>query len=385
MFQVFNRFQKKTDRILQIGFVTQDTEIGSQLREFVSKRDAVDLRLISSSTVGPGYQPKGLSVFVYDLDASSEASMKEFDRFMTQRPMEIPVIVLSPAVDDDLVRWFLRLRVADWIKTPLSPGELIAACGRVISLAKMNRQEVKCLTFVGARGGVGATTVALHAALTLAAKSAPALNTCLVDLDLVEGACADYLDVKANWQLDELVSDPARLDSHMLETMTTPHGSGVSVLSTQRKFGERYVFSEEVITRTLDLASQKYQNLVIDLPRHAESWTDGVLLGSSEVFVVTDFSVPGLKSARRQVNDILEHFGGEIKPRAIVNKYSRSLFGSGLSSNEARELLGDNLAGYVASDDKLVREAIDRGIPTTEIKSRNSVITDVGKIIGAST
>ena len=383
MFQLFGRTTRKSSRMLQIGFVTQDLGIGAQLKEFIADRDNVDLRLIESASVTSLTPPVGLSVFVYDLDASSDEHMREFERFMTQRPAEIPVIVLSPAVDDELVRWFLRLRVSDWIKTPLSPGELISACGRVISQSGINRQDVKCLTFIGARGGVGTSTLAVHAGLILAAKAAPAVTTCIVDLDLIEGACSEYLDLKANWQLDELLNDPSRLDSHMLDIMTATHKDGVAVLSAHRAHGERFTFNEEVITRTLDLASHKYQNLVIDLPRHSESWTEGVMLGSSQVYVVTDFSVPGLKSARRMINDIAEQYGGEVKPKAIVNKYNRSLFGSGLTTSEVKALLNEYLAGYVSANDNLVREAIDRGVPTTTIKARNGLVTELGKILGA--
>lgn len=383
MLQIFGRATKNAKRILQIGFVTQDTVIGAQLKKFVAERDGLDLRLIESASVTAASKHSGISVFVYDLDASSESSMKEFDRFMMQRPHEVPVIVLSPAVDDVMVRWFLRLKVSDWIKTPLSPGELIAACGRVISQAGAGKQEIKCLTFMGARGGVGATTVALHAAFILASKAAPAITTCVVDLDLVSGSCADYLDLKTNWQIDELVADPSRLDSHMFNIMTAPHANGIAVLSAHRKSCERFTFSDEVITRTLDLASQKYQSLVIDLPRHAESWSEGVIAGSSQVYVVTDFSVPGLKSARRLIDDISLQSGGEVKPRAIVNKYTKSLFGSGLSSSEVKELLRDDLAGYVNANEKLVSEAINRGVPTTTIKSRNSIMTDLRRILGA--
>jgi pilus assembly protein CpaE len=156
----------------------------------------------------------------------------------------------------------------------------------------------------------------------------------------------------------------------------------VSVLSAQRRYCEAHTFSDEVVTRALDLAAQKYQNLVVDLPRHAESWTDGVLLGSTSVYLVTEFSVPGLKAARRMASDIVARYGGEIKPRVIVNKYSRSLFGTSLSTNEAKDLLRDLLAGYVSAEPKLMREAIDRGIPTTDIKSRNSIVQDVARILG---
>ena len=379
--QVFSRSVLKAKRILQIGFVTQDPDIGSQLKDFVSKRDGVDLMLIESSSVTATSPPRGVGVFVYDLDASSESSMKEFDRFMAQRPAEIPVIVLSPAVDDDLVRWFLRLRVSDWIKTPLSPGELITACGRAVSQASVKKQELKCLAFMGARGGVGATTIAIHAAMILSTRTVPATPACLVDLDLISGSCADYLDLAPGWQIDELIADPARLDSHMLDVMMTPHAAGISVLSAQRKFCQPQTFGEEAIIRTLDLASQKFPSLVIDLPRHAEAWTDNVLLGASDVFVVTEFTIPGLKAAKRLTADIVARFGGEVIPRVIVNKYSRGMFGTSISGHEVKELLRDSLAGYVGEDAKLVREAIDRGIPTTAIKKKNAVIADLAKIL----
>jgi pilus assembly protein CpaE len=382
MLQIFNRSTRKAKRILTIGCVTQDPDMGTEFKSFVAERDGVDLTVIKSSAVTAASPPPHVSVFVYDLDVSTDNSVREFDRFMQCRPQNIPVIVLSPAVDDELVRWFLRLKVSDWIKTPLTPGELIAACGRVISHASEAQAETRCLTFTGARGGVGATTVALHAALALAAEAAPAITTCLVDLDLISGSCADYLDLKANWQIDELVADPTRIDQHMLDTMAVNHAGGIAVLSTHRTFADRLDFSEEVITRTLDFAAQKYETLVVDLPRHAETWSEGVLQGSSQIYVVTDLSIPGLKSARRMIDEISTRSGGDVRPRAIVNKYNKPLFSAGLSTNEVKKVLGADLAGYVNANDSLVREAIDRGVPTTAIKSRNSVIADVRKILG---
>jgi pilus assembly protein CpaE len=382
MLQIFGRSTRKAKRILTIGCVTPDPQMGAQFKAFVAERDGVDLTLITSSAVTASSPRPQVSVFVYDLDVTAEASIREFDRFMECRPKDIPVIVLSPAVGEELVRWFLRLKVSDWIKTPLTPGELIAACGRVISHAEDSAVETRCLTFMGARGGVGATTVALHAALGLAAKAAPAVTACVVDLDLISGSCADYLDLKSNWQIDELASDPARLDQHMLDTMVATHAGGIAVLSTRRPFADRLNFSEEVVTRSMDLAAQKYETLVVDLPRHAESWSQGVLQGSSQVYVVTDLTIPGLKSARRMIDEISTRFGGDVKVRAIVNKYHKSLFSAGLSSSEVKKVLGSDVAGYVNANDSLVREAIDRGVPTTAIKSRNSIMTDVRNIIG---
>lgn len=383
MLQIFSRSVRSANPIMGIGFVTQNQDVGRQLKEYVAQREGVDLTLIASSKVGPGFDPRGISIFVYDLESSADASQREFERFMNQRPQNLPVVVLSPALGDELVRWLLRLRAADWLKAPLSAGELIAACGRVLSQAGGAKSDLKCMTFMGARGGVGTTSIAVHAALLAAARSKSTTpTTCIVDLDLTGGACAEYLDLRPAWALDEIIANPSRLDPHMLEIMTSTYNNKVDVLSAQRKFGEAFTFAPEVITRTLDIVSQSHQTLVVDLPRHVENWSDAVILGSSDVYVITDFSVPGLKAARRMVNDLTAQFGELVKPKVVVNKYSRSLFGTGISSSEIKELLGDVLAGQISAEDRLLREAIDRGVPTGEIKGRNAFVSELSKILG---
>lgn len=383
MLQIFSRAVRQSNRVLNIGFVTKDGEISRQFRDHAAQLGGIKVSLVASERVTADYDGRGLSVFVYDLDTASEAGLREFERFMNQRPQHLPVIVVSPAVDDQLVRWFLRLRVADWMKTPLSPGELLSTCGRVLAQNSSGKQEVKCLTFMGARGGVGTTSIAIHAGLLAAKHAGPAAAAaCIVDLDLTSGACADYLDLQPAWALDDIIADPGRLDVHMLDVMTATHAQGLKVLSARRKYGQVSGFAPEVITRTLDLASQRYSNLVVDLPRHAESWTDGVILGSSSVYIVTDFSVPGVKAAHRMAQDIAAHYAGEVDPKVIIKKYSRALFGSGLSVSDVRGLLGERLAGYVSAEDSLLKEAIDRGIPVTDIKPRNAFVADIAKILG---
>ncbi|MCX7350922.1 MAG: hypothetical protein NTZ54_15870 [Alphaproteobacteria bacterium] len=383
MLQIFSRSVRSANPIMGIGFVTQNEDVGRQLKEYVAQREGVDLTLIASAKVVPGFDPRGVSIYVYDLDSSTEAAQREFERFMAQRPQLLPVIVLSPALGDDLVRWLLRLRVADWLKAPLSAGELIAACGRVLSQGGVAKTDLKCMTFLGARGGVGTTSIAVQAALLAAERSKSTKpTTCVVVLDLTGGACAEYLDIRPAWALDEIIANPARLDPHMLELMTSTYKNKLDVLSAQRKFGEAFTFAPDVITRTLDIVSQSHQTLVVDLPRHVENWTDAVILGSSDIYVITDFSVPGLKAARRMVNDLSQQFGEIVKPKVVVNKFNRPLFGTGISSSEMRDLLGDVLAGHISADERLLREAMDRGVPTTDIKPRNSFVNDLSKILG---
>jgi pilus assembly protein CpaE len=284
----------------------------------------------------------------------------------------------------------MRLGAFDYLVKPITPERLASTVRDAIAFGAASgrsktelKPTARCLTFIGARGGVGTTSIAVHVALLAARRNKNSSNeACIVDLDLLNGACAEYLDVQPAWDLDEIIADPSRLDGRMVELMTSQHKQGVAVISTRRSFGERFDFPPTIVTRTMDIASQKYQSMIIDLPRYDESWSDGVIMGSSEVFVVTDYSVPGLKAARRMMNDLIAKYGADLKIKVIINKYSRSMFGNVISAATVKDLLGDNFAGYVAADDRLVREAIDRGLPTTDLKSRNAFVSDIAKIVG---
>ena len=383
VFQIFSKKASRSRTELRAGLVSLDAARGQQMARHIANLDNVAMSAISSASVTREKPPQNVNVLVYDLDPTSEASLADFDRFMKARPADVPVVVLSPAVDDELVRWFLRLRVADWVKTPLTKGELISAAARVLSQNSAANQGLRCVTFIGARGGVGATTLAVHAALILN-QNAAVQSTMLVDLDLAGGSCSDYLDMAAGWQVDELADDPSRLDDRMLDGMAPQHGSGLTVLSAHRRFLTSSEIPDDVVTRMLDAASRRFGNLVIDLPRHWHSWSDGVLGGSTDVFVVTDPTVPGLKAASRLQGELATELGSEVVPQIIVNKFGHSLFGTGLSVSELKRHLGAAFAGTVADEEKLVREAIDRGVPLTDVKSNTRVLRDLKAILEAS-
>ncbi len=382
MMEMFKKFSFTDKKVMNIGFVTSELATGNKLRDDIKARAGIDLDLIRTADIKPGLVLPEVDIFVFDLNTESKTAISDFDSFMRNRPQHIPVIVLSPAINNELVRWFLQLHVADWLAIPIATGELIAACGRVISQYAENSQDVNCLSFIGASGGAGATTLAISTALIL--KSASASSTCLVDLDLVSGACSDYLDLQASWDLDDLMEDPERLDSQIFDIMSNKHQSGVTVLSSQRAFADLLNFEPTIITATLDFASQKFTNLVIDLPRHAKAWTDSVIVGSNDVFIVAECTIPSLKLARRMADEMNERYSGEVQPRVIVNKYDRTLFGAGVSRHEVQKILQKYQFDLIPAKVSLVHEAIDRGLPLETVKPNNAISKKLRKVIEAN-
>jgi pilus assembly protein CpaE len=140
-------------------------------------------------------------------------------------------------------------------------------------------------------------------------------------------------------------------------------------------------FNTDLVVRVLDLVSAYFDNVVIDMPRTWFPWTETVLLGSNKLYIVSEMTVPCLRQTQRLIQAIYETAGKEVKPNVIVNRFDPRGSENGVRSSDVTEILGDHFVGGVANNYKLVRQAVDRGVPLHEIDANANVINDLKKII----
>jgi pilus assembly protein CpaE len=136
-----------------------------------------------------------------------------------------------------------------------------------------------------------------------------------------------------------------------------------------------------MVTRLLDLVSSNFEYVVIDMPRTWFSWTDNVLLGSNRLFIVSEMTVPSLRQAKQLVAAIRERLGDEPKPQVIVNRFEQRMFASGLTRADVKQALGEDFVAAVPNNYRIVREAIDRGVPLEVVKPGNKITAELKKII----
>jgi pilus assembly protein CpaE len=384
MLQMFRKRTTAQEPVLLL--VSRDATTADSLNFYLSQQKFPPFQVAHVEPDGVMRYLEGknpIDLIAVELDSAAAPELAALQKLMEARRPATPVIVVSPDVDEAMVRLFLRLRVADWLRKPADPGDLVEACRRVdLASSGGAGEQANCLTFMGAMGGVGATTLAVHTALLLSERRAKGKSTtCLVDLDLTGGMCAEYLDLKPALQLDEIIPHPERLDDHLLGVMLAQYSPTLSLLSSRAKLGQYHDLDPAVVARLLDLAATRFANVVIDVPRCWQPWTETVLLGSSRFYVVTELTVPGLRAARRVVSELAERGEDSVPARVVINKHVRRLVRTGISQKEVKAVLGDAFAGHVRSKPALVREAIDRGVPMNRIKRRNKVVKDLGRIV----
>ncbi|MFZ2066024.1 MAG: response regulator receiver protein [Xanthobacteraceae bacterium] len=341
--------------------------------------DVINARLADRQEI----DVEGATVVVADLDTSDEAEMLALERLVTRIGAWPPIVAVMPSFDGAAVRRLMQLRVADFLVKPVPPVELAQTCARVAKKpAATDTAEAQILTFLPAVGGAGVTTMAVQTAMLLLNSGARGTTaTCLVDLDFQHGACADYLDIEPRLNLGEIEPRPERLDRQLLEVMISQHASGLSVVAAPNRPAEMRSFDPDVVTRLLDLVSSHFDYVVFDMPRTWFSWTDSVLLGSNQLYIVTEATVPGLRQARQLVEAVRERLGDGPKPQVVINRFEQRLFAHGLRRTDIEQALGDSFRTTIPNNYGLVREAIDRGVPLDEIKPGNKITVELKKLI----
>jgi pilus assembly protein CpaE len=369
-----------------VAVLTADAAFEQLVRETFGASTQIELRLMSGSAadVGAHFDPADCTVAIIDLDASQPEEMDALERLMLR--ISTPVVVVTQSFDAEVARSLLQMKVADFLVKPVQPVEMVRACARVAArpdeASASATTEAQIYTFIPAVGGAGVTTLAIQTAMLLLKEGARGgARTCLVDLDFQHGACADYLDIAPQLNLKEIEPRPERLDRQLLEVMLSRHATGLEVIAAPNRPAEMRTFDPDMVTRLLDLVSSHFDHVVIDMPRTWFSWTDSVLLGSNKLFIVSEMTVPSLKQARALVGAIRERLGDGPQPQVIVNRFEQRMFEAGLKRGDIEQALGENFVGTIPNNYRLVREAIDRGVPLDEVKAGNNISINLRKLI----
>jgi pilus assembly protein CpaE len=366
-----------------VAVLTADPAFEQTVRSTFGASGAIELRVIAGTVSDIAeLGTEGVTVIIIDLDASKNEHLQALERMMLRVGAWPPVVVVTQTFDAEAARRLLQMRVADFLVKPIQPVELVRTCARVARAAGAETAEAQIYAFLSSVGGAGVTTLAIQTALLLlgSGQRTPP-TTCLVDLDFQHGACADYLDIEPRLDLKEIEPRPERLDRQLLEIMLSHHASGLELIAAPNRPAEMRSFDPDMVTRLLDLVSSHFDYVVIDMPRTWFSWTDSVLLGSNKLFIVSEMTVPSLRQAKGLVAAIRERLGDGPQPQVIVNRFEQRMFEAGLKRADIEQALGKDFAGTIPNNYRLVREAIDRGVPLDEVKSGNNVSAQLKKLM----
>ena len=180
----------------------------------------------------------------------------------------VAVIAIGNRNEIGLYRDLLQAGVADYVVKPLNT-QLLAkalASGRATGEASpIHKKLGTMVAFVGTRGGVGTTTLAVNMAWYLANRQSR--RVALVDLDLQNGDCALALDIKPTSGLREALANPLRIDNTLLERVMTPVGERLFVLSSEEPLSDDLHFTAVAVETLVSALREQFHYVIVDVPR----------------------------------------------------------------------------------------------------------------------
>lgn len=284
---------------------------------------------------------------------------------------DVPVIIVSEALDDAQMRRLLKLKIHDWQRKPLVFADFQAALQGSIRNAKQVANRVHAV--ISAVGGAGGTTVSISLADILARKLAKQKTSIgLFDLDFSSGSVGQMLNVPAKLNLDSVITNPARIDHEFVSLIQQPHTRGFVVYSFKRRDFVTHLNGYEVVLRLLDAVTLEHGHTILDIPYYEVDWAQDVLSAVNSVTVVAEMNIPSIKHALdvlRMVRDL----PGHARPvNVLLNKRDSGLFKrSRIPESKLRELFDTTPFSYLPRDNDLFSEALDRGVVPADVKPRS--------------
>lgn len=216
------------------------------------------------------------------------------------------VVAFGSANDVTLFRALLALGVEDYLTKPLGDEAVVQALDRLAQRPARSRQEEperrgRLLAVVGARGGVGATGLAVNLAWLAAERHGR--RTVLVDLDLRFGTTALALDRDPGRGLRDALANPERVDDLFLQRAAVKLTQRLSLLCAEEEPDQRTALTEEGVEQVADRLRAGFDAVVVDLPR-TEMAVAGQLDEGDRLLVATDYTLAGLRDAARLLRHV---------------------------------------------------------------------------------
>ncbi len=260
----------------------------------------------------------------------------------------------------------MRAGAREFIERPTTTTDLLEAFVRLTTAQRRSRQEGvrgKVFSVVNAKGGNGATTVAVNLALALQSSYG---QTALVDLAPL-GHAALHMNLKPAFTVTDATRNLHRMDSSLLESFMTRHSGGLQLLAGTNIPAAIDPSTAEFV-RLFDMLVSHFRYVVVDSSSRFDAATRLIASLSENVLLVACSDVASLWSAAR-VQQYLGEAGSRDRVRLILNRFRKV---PGFSEADAEAAVGAKVLWRVPNQYFAVSSAIDRGTPVMD--QRNSEI-----------
>lgn len=281
------------------------------------------------------------------------------------------VIALGTVNDVNHFRRVMRTGARDYLLKPIDADALAEALVRIEQPSDGVTPQGRVVGFIGARGGVGVTTIAINAAIIMADRLSR--RTALVDMDIYSGNIALALDLEPTRGLREALDDPERVDEVFLQNAMAKLGKSLHVLATEEAFDDTVRMSDEKLLMLTDTIRANFDMAVLDVPRHFIMREPALFSRFDDIVIVAELTLQSLRDANRLAK-IMTVRNRQAKIHVIANQAAAK---PAVTTTEFETGMEGRLRCVFASDPKAMAKAAMEGKALAGIDPRHRIVVDL--------
>jgi pilus assembly protein CpaE len=257
------------------------------------------------------------NVIMIETDNRADELMAGLDELAEVCDEGTRVVVVGRFNDIGLYRDLMRRGVSEYLMAPVRAIDVVGAiCG--LFSAPDAKPVGRVLAVVGAKGGVGASTVAHNVAWAIARDLS--LDSVVADLDLAFGTAGlDYNQDPPQGVADAVFS-PDRIDTAFIDRLLSKCTDHLSLLAAPATLDRVYDFTAEAFEPVFDALRASVPCVVLDVPHIWTGWTKRVLIGADDILVVAAPDLANLRNAKNIVDLLRNARPNDRRPLYCLNQ-----------------------------------------------------------------
>lgn len=364
----------------RILIIHSDPDVRSSLEDAVRAASAQPVTIEWAASLADGLR-RGLGLKPHAVFVELDMERSNVLRVVSELrgPGRLIVGLYNPLLlggDLTFLRAATRAGAGDYIPIPTSHGEVAAALDGIASRREPAPKEGRLVAFYGQQGGVGATTLAVNAALLVAGSRKAGGTVVLCDAAAPFGSVAAHLGLNPPLDLSDFASDPRGAAALAACLMEEP-SSGLKVLAGPRDPLAGGRIAPEDLTRVLIELRRRFDLVVVDTAPAFDLRTLTVMDAADQVFVVTEAVTPTVLGTARLLRLLEgERLTGD-RLRVVLNRFNT--FEGNLSERAVADLLGRPVDHVVPYDRSFVTAAT-RGRPVVTARHSSAVAEALARL-----
>jgi pilus assembly protein CpaE len=256
------------------------------------------------------------NLLILESSAPNATMIAQIDELASHCDEGVQVMVIGNTNDIGLYRQLMSRGVSEYLVPPVAPVQIVRSISQLF--ADPDAPFVgKSISVIGAKGGVGASTLAHNLAWALSESAG--VNTALIDLDLSFGTTALDFNHENQQTIADALLAPERVDDVVVSKLLAKVTDRLSLFTAPATVSQIMDIPASSYTSIIDTVRRVMPYVVLDMPHAWNEWTYATLLGSDEVILVCQPDLASLRNGKNIIDELKAQRPNDAPPKLVVN------------------------------------------------------------------